>query len=171
MCVCVCVCVCVCMLISWRYNWDYYEILIRICQSIPLSSQQGRKNTPTASLQRCKIPQFVCWIRHLIIRQWGSHPGTLGTFTSTLTRSGSKSAVYTWNHLTVYKQMNSDLFKNVTYKLFVYRSYIYIYIYIYIYKYSVSIYIGPMWLLIILLIIMVCSFFFRFEKSFKTVSK
>ena len=58
---------------------------------------------------------------------------------------------YTWNHLTVYKQMtdvkllvfnrnpckqmSSGLFKNnVTYKLFIYKSYIYIYIYIYISK-------------------------------------
>ena len=30
----------------------------------------------------------------------------------------------TWNHLTVYKQMNSSLFKNVTYKLFIHKSYI-----------------------------------------------
>ena len=27
----------------------------------------------------------------------------------------------TWNHLTVSKQMSSSLFKNVTYKLFVYK--------------------------------------------------
>ena len=39
----------------------------------------------------------------------------------------------TLNHLIVWKQMNSGSFKNVTYKLFVYKSnsnYIYIYIYI-----------------------------------------
>ena len=35
----------------------------------------------------------------------------------------------TWNHLTVWKQMSSGFFKNdVTYKLFIYKSYIYIYI-------------------------------------------
>ena len=34
----------------------------------------------------------------------------------------------TWNHLSVYKQMSSDLFKNnVIYKLFTYKWYIYIY--------------------------------------------
>ena len=39
---------------------------------------------------------------------------------------------YTWNHLTVCKQTSSDLFENnVTYKLFVLKSYIYI---AYVYK-------------------------------------
>ena len=35
----------------------------------------------------------------------------------------------TWNNLIVCKQMSSGSFKNVTYKLFVYKLYIYIYIY------------------------------------------
>ena len=30
----------------------------------------------------------------------------------------------TWNYLTVYKQMSSASFKNVTYKLFTYKSYV-----------------------------------------------
>ena len=38
----------------------------------------------------------------------------------------------TWNHLTVCKQMSSDSFNNVSYKLLVYKLYIYIYIYIYV---------------------------------------
>ena len=31
---------------------------------------------------------------------------------------------YTWNHLTVCKQMSSGLFKNVTYKLFTWKSFV-----------------------------------------------
>ena len=42
--------------------------------------------------------------------------------------------INTWNYLNAIKQTNSGLFKNnVTYKLFIYKSYIFnIYIYIYI---------------------------------------
>ena len=40
---------------------------------------------------------------------------------------------YIWTHSTVYKQINSGSFKNVIYKLFVYKPYTFnIYIYIYI---------------------------------------
>ena len=44
----------------------------------------------------------------------------------------------TWNHLPVCKQMSFGLFKNVTYKLVIYKSHIYIHTYIYESKYGLK---------------------------------
>ena len=48
----------------------------------------------------------------------------------------------TWNHLTICRQMSSGSFKNVNYKLCIYKLYVCMYVYIYVYI-DFSFLVGP----------------------------